>query len=114
MHTFESELDRALRLLEGGIVGKGNDKTGYPVYYTKPYPIWVNEQKATAKAAILAAYKASTERIVKDALRAERKRRKLGKKRRLETEKHIAEIPLPLVQNANLHFGDSGNEAERC
>lgn len=60
----QSELDRALRLLEGGIVCKGNDKTGYPVYYAKPYPIWVNEQKAAAKAAILSAVEAMGKRVI--------------------------------------------------
>lgn len=50
----DSELDSILNVFEGGIHAKGNDKGGYPTYFTEPYPLWVEERKRTAKAALLA------------------------------------------------------------
>lgn len=49
----KTTLDEIFNMFEGGVHAKGSDKGGYPTYFTKPYPLWVEERKRAARQAIL-------------------------------------------------------------
>lgn len=38
-------ISHILELFNGGIHAKGSDMGGYPTYFTKPYPLWFDDNK---------------------------------------------------------------------
>lgn len=58
-HYKLDRIDEILNMFEGGIHAKGSDRGGYPTYFDKPYPLWIEDRKKVAKQALLEAFEQS-------------------------------------------------------
>lgn len=53
---IDEQIDNVLNFFEGGIHAKDSDRNGYPTYFDKPYPLWLEDRKRYVKSKLKALF----------------------------------------------------------